>query len=66
MDTRTQALTDRTDRANSRIDDIDRRLEQRRANLLRRFLAMETAIARLQQSSSSFLSSLAPQTGSTG
>lgn len=66
VDTRAQALTDRTDRANSRIDDIDRRLEQRRANLLRRFLAMETAIARLQQSSSSFLSSLAPQTGSTG
>lgn len=65
LDSRSAQISTSTDRAHGRVQDIDTRLERRRANLLRRFVAMEAAIARLQQSSSSFLSSLAPKSGSS-
>jgi flagellar hook-associated protein 2 len=63
LDIRESQLVLRTERYNERILDIDNRLELRRASLLSRFLQMETVIARLQQASSSFLSSLAPKSG---
>lgn len=61
LDLRANALSSSTERTNTRVSDIDTRLERRRANLLQRFVAMEAAIARLQQASSGFLSSLSPQ-----
>lgn len=63
LDLRTNQISNGTARANDRIHDIDTRLERRRASLLRRFVAMEAAIARLQQASAGFLSSLSPQSG---
>jgi flagellar hook-associated protein 2 len=63
LDTRLNQWATQSDRAQSRIDDIDARLDRRRANLLARFVAMEAAIARLQQSSSGFLNTLSPQSG---
>ncbi|HET9065675.1 MAG TPA: flagellar filament capping protein FliD [Gemmatimonadales bacterium] len=63
LDLRANQLGSSTERATDRVSDIDRRLEHRRANLLKRFVAMEAAIARLQQASNGFLSSLAPKSG---
>jgi len=63
LDLRANQLGSSTERATDRVSDIDRRLEHRRANLLTRFVMMEAAIARLQQASNGFLSSLAPKSG---
>lgn len=60
FDLRKSSIDDQIVRANDRIVEIDGRLERRRANLLARFVAMEAAIARLQQASSGFLNSLNP------
>jgi flagellar hook-associated protein 2 len=60
LDVRKTSISDQIDRANSRIYEIDGRLERRRANLIARFVAMESAIARLQQASTGFLNSLQP------
>lgn len=60
LDLRSTSNSDQIDRANDRIVDIDTRLERRRATLIARFVAMESAIARLQQASTGFLNSLQP------
>lgn len=48
-----ESFTTRIDLLNDRIDTLDDRLERRRAQLLREFTAMETALAQLQGQSSS-------------
>jgi len=50
------AFQDQIDLLNSRIEDIDVRLEARRAQLTRKFAAMEMALARLQAQSNSLAS----------
>ena len=50
------AFQDQIDLLNSRIEDIDVRLEARRAQLTREFAAMEMALARLQAQSNSLAS----------
>ncbi len=60
FDLRRMSIDDQMSRASDRITEIDGRLERRRANLLARFVAMEAAIARLQQASTGFLNALNP------
>jgi flagellar hook-associated protein 2 len=65
VDSKVSALDARNSRLTTRIDELDARLERRRAVLLANFLQMETAIARLKQQSTSLLGSTSsPSNGS--
>lgn len=58
LDLKKQSLTNRNTALEDRALQIDARLDRRRENLLKQYAAMETAIAKLQSSSSSITAML--------